>query len=83
MLIGTESVSTRDTTKSRNYEQGNRVQEQARNHSSRTHPPYPTLDRWSQVLEPGAVYVQLEVEGREVFDWVEYDLLYDAAGSRR
>jgi hypothetical protein len=40
----------------------------------------PTLDRRGQVMESGAVYVQLEVDGREVFDWVEYGLLYDAAG---
>jgi hypothetical protein len=40
----------------------------------------PTLDRRGQVIEPGAVYVQLEIDGREVFDWISYDLLYDAAG---
>ncbi len=40
----------------------------------------PTLHRRGQIIEPGAVYLQLEVDRREVFDWVDYELLYDAAG---
>jgi hypothetical protein len=40
----------------------------------------PHLIGGAKFMESGAVYVQLEVDGREVFDWVEYGLLYDAAG---
>jgi len=29
------------------------------------------------------IFCQLDVEGREVFDGIEYDLLYDAVGSPR
>jgi len=43
----------------------------------------PTFDRNRQVIEPGKIFCQLDVEGREVFDGIEYDLLYDAVGSPR
>ena len=40
----------------------------------------PTFDRRGQIIQPGSVYCQLDVEGREVFDWIDYELLYTAAG---
>jgi hypothetical protein len=44
---------------------------------------HPTLDNRRQIIEPGSVYVQLDVGGREEFAWIEYELLYDAAGKPR
>jgi hypothetical protein len=43
----------------------------------------PTFDRNRQIMEPGKIFCQLEVDGREEFAWIEYELLYDVAGNPR
>ncbi len=40
----------------------------------------PTFDNHLNVIEPGGVYCQIQVDGQEMFDWVPYEQLYDLAG---